>query len=247
MENDHCILCYLKSGCPQDHSLALHEQLKSKIHSFRKGHILFHQDLPNKDIYYIMNGVVKIYSITDGGKQIIHALLPAGDIAGMSALPENKLSPYTAEVIEDARLCLLERNDVLELFRTQPAFVELILGKITKAQEDAYHRNDHLINFKVRERMARCLLELGKCFGEEDANRIRIKLRLNREDLASVIGVAPETAIRFLSEFKREHLITEDDRQIVIMNVKALQETYEKESRDHTTENINLTNIQRLQ
>lgn len=225
----------------------LKEQLKSKVLSFKRGHILFHQDLPNKDLYYIIDGVVKIYSISESGKQIIHALLPAGELAGMSALPKDKLSPYTAEVIEDAKICLLDRNEVLELFKTRPEFVELVLGKITKAQEDAYHRNEHLINFRVRERMARCLLYFGKYFGEEINNEVRIKLKLNREDLASVIGVAPETAIRFLSEFKREHLIAEVNHQIIILDVKALKETFEIESRDRTTQNTNLINIQRSQ
>ncbi len=228
MMNENCILCLLNSGCPDQHTKDTHDKLNSQIHSFRKGHVLFHQDQPNEGLYYIIEGVVKIYSLSESGKRIIHALLPSGDLAGISALPDGRLSPYTAEVIEDAKLCILERQDVFELFRTQPAFMNHILHKITKSQEDAYHRNDNLINSRGRERMAKCLLELGECFGEQNENKLRIKLRLNREDLASVIGVAPETAIRLISEFKRNQLLTEDDRQIIILDVKAMKEVCEK-------------------
>jgi CRP-like cAMP-binding protein len=226
---EDCLMCLLSNACSaHTASEAKNEHKGRSIQSFRKGDVLYHQDNLNEHIYYIHHGVVKIFSLSSGGKEVIHTLLAAGDLAGISALTGNKMSPFSAEVIEDAKICFFEKNQVLELFRTRPVFAESLLSRVSKAQEEAYHRNDHLINFKVRERMARGLLELGKLFGEEKKQGIQIKLRLSREELASFIGIAPETAIRFLSEFKRKKYITEIDRQIIIIDQVALEKEVNK-------------------
>ena len=197
-------------------------EYESRSQIFEKGHILFHQNVHNDKFSIIFEGVIKLYSICENGKCIIHGFLTKGDFVGVPALSENTISLYTAEVIEDARIYMMERPEAMELLKTDPNFTSQIFTHMIKAQDEAYHRHDHLINCKVRERTAKCLLELAECFGEKINRDLRIKLRLNREELASVIGVAPETAIRFLSEFRKRGIISEKDRQIVITDIEAL-------------------------
>jgi CRP-like cAMP-binding protein len=48
-------------------------------------------------------------------------------------------------------------------------------------------------------------------------DKIRIKVQLTREEIASMIGTANETAIRFISEFKDLGLVEEVDRHFHIL------------------------------
>ena len=51
---------------------------------------------------------------------------------------------------------------------------------------------------------------------------LKIKIQLSREEIASIIGTANETAIRFISEFKEIGLIYEEDRFIYIRDKERL-------------------------
>jgi CRP/FNR family cyclic AMP-dependent transcriptional regulator len=220
-----CILCLRGGGAPADHPKPLHDELINKTKRFRRGEVLIRQDRPNDTLFYIHDGAVKLISRAESGRQVIHALLGAGDLAGISALSSGRRPSYSAEVIEEARLCVLERSEVLDLISTQPALQDHVFHQLTNGLEDAYQRNDSFVNSRGAERMVDSLLALGEAFGEQtERNELRIRLRLKREDLASLVGVSQETAIRILGELRRRKLLTEADHRLIILDVRALKD-----------------------
>ncbi len=226
MMNNECLLCLSLNECPEHFG----SSSSRDIHSFRKGHIIYRQDNPNNHVYYILQGIIKIYTICESGKQIIHKLLPAGELLGISSLNDAKYASYSAEVLVDAKVYILEKSTVLDLFVSRPVFAQRVLKQIIKAKEDAYLRQYQLINLNVRQRMARCLLDLSKIFGEITNKGLKIKLPLSREELASIVGIAPETAIRLVSDFKNNRLINEENHEIIIIDDQALESEYQKKT-----------------
>ena len=61
-------------------------------------------------------------------------------------------------------------------------------------------------------------------FAEKLNHKIGEPIRISRNDLASVAGIATETLIRTLSSFKKEGLIEIEARNIKILDIKRLQE-----------------------
>jgi CRP-like cAMP-binding protein len=217
-----CLNCLLSPECPDHPRFTLHERV-GQVSRYKKNHVLFHQSLPGSGVFYILEGAVKIFTLEENGKEIIHKLLPAGELVGLETLFGNNLCQYSAVVIEDARCSFLDKNFIRNLIHRDPEIMDKFLIKMGKNLDEAWHRNSNMILYKVRERTALCLLELGNHFGLKEKDHIRIRLRLNRDELASVLGVATETAIRFLSEFKRNNYIAEDNRQLLITDIPALQ------------------------
>jgi len=65
--------------------------------------------------------------------------------------------------------------------------------------------------------MARLLLEM-----EKKENNIWGST-ITREDMGDILGIRTETASRAISEFKRTHLIVENQNKIQIVNIDQLQ------------------------
>ena len=61
-------------------------------------------------------------------------------------------------------------------------------------------------------------------FAEKLNHKTGEPIRISRNDLASVAGIATETLIRTLSSFKKEGLIEIEARNIKILDIKKLQE-----------------------
>ena len=62
-----------------------------------------------------------------------------------------------------------------------------------------------------------------KNFSEKIKKNPNICVQILRSDLASIAGIATETFIRTLSDFKKEGLIDVDERNIKILNIKKLK------------------------
>ena len=76
----------------------------------------------------------------------------------------------------------------------------------------------------VRERIAEALLMVNGVFGKKDKkNRITLDIILTRQEIAEIAGTAQEQAIRMLSEFKRDHFIETEGKQIFLTNYDGLK------------------------
>ena len=71
----------------------------------------------------------------------------------------------------------------------------------------------------VRKKTARTIL----LFSQKIRRYPMQSIRISRSDLASVAGMAPESLIRTLSDFKKEGLIEIEGRNIKILDVEALK------------------------
>lgn len=83
-------------------------------------------------------------------------------------------------------------------------------------------RSTSMVQKNVCERLAELLLSLMKAYGVQEEGRWRLNIKLTREEIASIIGTANETVIRFISDFKHEGLIEQEGKTLYILDEKRL-------------------------
>ena len=106
-----------------------------------------------------------------------------------------------------------EIGDVLAMF-----FIRQLATDLGIADE----RTVNLTQKHIRGRLAESLLFLKDSYGlEEDGSTLSIYL--SREDLANLSNMTTSNAIRTLSQFAFEHLITIDGRKIKIIDEDRLK------------------------
>ncbi len=208
------------SGLPEN-KLGQLEPLQT-TNTYKKNQIIFYEGNPALGAYCISEGKVKLYKTTEDGKQRILKICTSGELLGYASLFSGRNEQYSAEVIEDSRICFLEKNGFLGFLRKNPDTVMTILSRLSK---ETIKSHEQLVDqtFKsVRRRLAEMLLNLEGSFGKKDKKGMRIELTLTRDELSQAIGATMETTVRLLSEFKQEGLVTEDDRKIIILKPAEL-------------------------
>ena len=83
---------------------------------------------------------------------------------------------------------------------------------------------DDLVNMaqkSVKQRLAEALIYVQNNFGIDPKGYL--SLVLSREDYASMVGTATESAIRILSQFKKEGFISTKGKQIKIEDLEGLK------------------------
>ncbi|HUH47755.1 MAG TPA: response regulator [Arenibacter sp.] len=190
---------------------------------YRKKEIIFWEGNHAHSLYFIKSGVVKTYKCTEAGKEFMTGLYGAGDFIGqLSLLGKDGKYIESATAIEEAELSAIPRNDFIKLlygnFMVSQKFIGMISNNLISVQKQLVA----MAFAPVRQRAARALMVLyEKGIVKERPNG---GMGIAREDFASMIGTATETAIRALSDFKEEGLITTDHgRRIILLNRRELQ------------------------
>ena len=221
---EHCeargkgIFCELEA-------VALSEVSASKVmNTYKKGHTIFFQGNPPFGLYCVNSGKIKVSKIGSDGKESIIRIASGGDVLGHRSLFSNENYTATATVIEDAAICFIDKKFIYKAIAEQPSVAIGLIQKLSLEMGSAESRNASLSQKTVRERLAELLLMLEKSYGIIEENRTRLDIKLTREELASMVGTANETVIRFISEFKEEGLIEQEGKVIFILDHERLLE-----------------------
>lgn len=188
---------------------------------YRKGQEIFHEGAHPYGIYCINTGKVKLSHSGDEGKDQIIRLVRPGDLIGYKALIDNEPYTATATVLEDSAVCFIPRDIFLQVLQTDNALSLKMMQILTSELRRAETKITHLAQKPVRERLAETLLTLKNTYGLE-ADEQTINVTLSREEIANLVGTATESAIRLLSEFKKEKVIDLSGKKIRILRLQQL-------------------------
>lgn len=197
------------------------------IKVYPKKEMVYWEGDPAHALYFIESGSVKTYKGTEAGKEFVTGLYGPGDFIGqLSLLSKNGRYIENAVVLEPASISTIPKEDFLKLLYGSALISQQFIGMISNNLIDVQQKLVAMAFAPVRQRAARALLELY----EKGIIRDRPNggMGVPREDFAGLIGTATETAIRTLSEFKDEGLITtEKGRKIILLNKEELEEISE--------------------
>jgi CRP/FNR family transcriptional regulator len=189
---------------------------------YRKRSVIFYEGNPCLGVFCVFSGKVKISNRgADGHKQIVR-LAKDGDLLGYRALLAGEAYAATAEVIEKATICFLDKQVFLQMIRRKPDVAGRIMKRICQDLRRAEQHALDLIQKPVAQRVGVLLLDLQERFGEKTERGVRINLELTRGEMAEMIGTTPESLIRILSDFKRRRLVDTDGPHVFVRNAAEI-------------------------
>ena len=194
------------------------------MNTYKKGHTIFYQGNPPFGLYCVNSGKIKISKIGNDGKESIIRIAHAGDVLGHRSLFSNENYTATATIIEDATICFIDKKYIYKSIQDQPSIALNLIQKLSREMGAAESMSASMSQKNVRERLAELFLMLKRTYGIEENGRTKLDIKLTREEIASMIGTANETVIRFISEFKEEGLIEQEGKTIFIIDEAKLLE-----------------------
>jgi CRP/FNR family transcriptional regulator len=215
----HSMFCNL-------HSKALDQLDENKsCVMYKKGQTLFYEGTRPLGLYCVKTGKLKVFKVGSQGKEQIMRLSNPGDFLGYRALLGEEYYAASAEVLEDASVCFIPKDDFLSVLQNNTEFYRTVVKSLARELGVIESKMTDLSQKSVRERLAGYLLMLKETYGMEGEGSSLIDLSISREDLANMVGTATETVIRLLSEFKKDGLITFEGKKIQVIDLKGLAKT----------------------
>ncbi|MFI2743583.1 response regulator [Zhouia sp. PK063] len=193
---------------------------KNILHKFKKGQRIYKPENPATLIYLVKTGLIKSHLEDDQGKNLITQMFKPGDIFGISKITH--LVTYTEHTtaMESSEAYALTQEEFKEIMYNHTDLAFQLIEVLQDNVSGLKHQLVEMAYGTVRQKTANTIL----LFAEKMQKHPLKSIRISRADLAGVAGMAPESLIRTLSNFKKEGIIDIQGRNIILLNIDALKE-----------------------
>jgi CRP-like cAMP-binding protein len=191
----------------------------------KKGESIFEEGEKLNGVYCVRSGVSKLSKLSANGKDQIVKLASKGEVLGQRSVISQESTNLSAIAVDTMEVCFIPKESITTTLQKNPDFTLEVLRHMAHDLKEA---DDVIVNISqktVKQRMAEAFLYLKNNFGE-DADGF-LSLTLSREDISNVVGTATESAIRIISEFKKNGLIRTSGKKIGIKDERKLLEMVE--------------------
>src|ERR671911_2042383 len=171
---------------------------------------------PDGQLYFLLEGTVRLYKMYGEYKEATLALLKDGGVFGELTLEETPRQNAFAEALTDVRLVRVRKSALNEVIKRHPDFATKLLFSFSERLRRSDEVIESLLNREVSARLAALLLNLGDRFGETDGSGTVLNVRLTHQDLANMIVSTREAVSKVMSEFQRAGLIEVRNRRISV-------------------------------
>ncbi len=201
------------------------EELKNISHhkdslDFKKGDVLFTEGNVLNGVYCIKEGIGKLTRLSSNGKEQIVRFVKGGDMLGYRSILSEEPVTLTITVMKEMKACYIPKKEIFDSIKENPNFSLDMMKVVCHDLRDANTTITNMAQKSVKERLADTLLFLKETFGINEEGFLSIVL--TREELSSVIGTATESAIRLLSEFKKNGVIGLEGKKVKILDEAEL-------------------------
>lgn len=180
----------------------------SIFRTWKKGSHIFMQGEPMENVYFAINGKVKIYKSDMNGKEQIVAILKKGDMFPHVGFFRKGNYPAYSEVLEHAAIIAIPIHSFEKIILDNTELCIKIFHVLAEKIIDLQERLEEQILNKTNEQIIKLLIRLAKSHGMEQSNGFfLLKGEFTNQDLASMIGTTRETVNRTLTKLRSETLI----------------------------------------
>ena len=197
-------------------------QRTHQIQHFKKNEIVYCEgDIP-KTMMCLIRGKIKIFKDGIGGRSQIIRMLKPVEYFAYRAYFANEPYVTAATAFESATICLIPMDVIEKLIQINNALACFFIKELSIDLGISDARTVNLTQKHIRGRLAEALLFLQDNYGMEE-DGVTLNIYLSREDLASLSNMTTSNAIRTLSIFAAEHIISVDGRRIKIIDDEKLR------------------------
>ena len=191
--------------------------------SFQPGEVIFRMDDPADALYFVRSGLIKISKLFPNGKEAILSVVGQHDTFGELLLQPEERRPTQAEALERTTLIVLPRMpSCRKLLTTKPDLAMKLIRLMAARFFEAQAWTAEVSAYSAPERVASLLYRLAREFGRGHPQGVELRLKLNQEDIARMVGATRETVSHSLGKLRDEGAIVRA-RTPIIVNLDRLK------------------------
>lgn len=193
-------------------------------HVIKKGTTIFNEGDPLERLYCIVDGFVKLYRLSEEGRDTTVYLLGPNSVLGLrSLLSPDECARHNAEAITDIKVITVSHKEYFEGLTQHPDMIIDLLHAFIERLNYTERKLEGFIFTDTTARVANFLADCADRFGKKKNGEIHLPIELTHQRIAEFVGSFRETVTVALQHLKNEGSITLERGKVVITNSKKLK------------------------
>jgi len=189
---------------------------------FKKGTSIFLAEEASNNLYFIVEGNVKLGIILDSGRSFTQSILGEGDIFGEYALFGIEKHKFIANAWRDATIGVIPIKELKEMMLKNHDLncflMQKIGSKLLKKEKDI----ESLAFKNSRVRIIEFLLELARKKGTRVGYEQLVCNMMNHQEIADLTATSRQTVTTTISELKSKNILIMNRKRMLIRNMEML-------------------------
>ncbi len=191
---------------------------------YGRGQYIFREGDPTEYFHIVKEGTVKcVKSSLDGKECTLKVLMPGDLFCCDAATFDGACHPGTAQPMGEVSVLRMRKEAYFDMLRRNPDAAMEVIRYLGNRLNEAQEKAKILALDRADQRLASLLVGLAERTGVKDPNGIRLAVRLTRQDMANMVGVTTETAIRIMARFKKDRLVSGTAARLIIRDLAKLK------------------------
>jgi CRP-like cAMP-binding protein len=182
---------------------------------YRRGELVVEQGKKSNALFILLNGRARVLTADSRGREVILAVLEAGDYVGEMSLIDNQ--PHSATVRCDVQcdMLILGRAEFARCLPENSSLSYAIMRGLVTRLRSADRQIESLALLDVYGRVARTLLDMAE---EVDGEKV-IRGKVSRQDMAKIVGASREMVSRVMKDLEERGVIeTQENGSVILKN-----------------------------
>ena len=182
---------------------------------------LFHHRDDDKDVYFVLDGCVRVNIHALSGKEIAFRDMDAGSTFGEIAALDGEPRSATVTAMTDSTLASVDATTFVELMRNHPKAAEAMLVKMANLVRSL---SDRVFEFAapVPTRVCAELLRMARQAMISE-NTSRLVPAPKHGDIASRVGTHREAVSRTMGELREHKIVRRGQGELLVTDVAGLE------------------------
>ncbi|MBL7996106.1 Crp/Fnr family transcriptional regulator [bacterium] len=193
---------------------------------YRKDNMILIEEEAGQTMFILMSGQVKISRISEDGREVILAVMGAGDFFGELSLLDGQSRSANVTVIKDAEMLLINRDDFLSLLTEFPRIAIQLLRELASRMRKSDSQIKSLSLKNATGKVTGTIHRLAEDIGIRTGNHVHIENLPTQQDLANMAGTSRETISRVLQKLANDKYITRDGSKLIITDYERFKKDF---------------------
>lgn len=195
-----------------------------RVRHYKQGEILIRADDDPQGIFCLTKGYVRQYTISKTGMELtLHILKPTSYFPMVWAI-NGTPNVYFFEALTPVEIGRAPRDQVVQFIKNKPNLIFALMGAMLEDYAESLTRIEHLVFSDAYRRVISILLYIAKHFGEPVDGKTVVKHRFTHQDIATLVGVARETASIEMVKLSKRKLVRYVDHSMVFKDMDGLEQ-----------------------
>jgi len=189
--------------------------------AYAKDELVFSVGCNSEDIYIIVDGRVKIFELSEEGKEVILWFCFPGELFGVAEALGHQhcgVREVNALACSDAQILTIKHYDFVRFLKTHPDTALTVIELLSYRLRELGDVLLNLASNDVTSRVIKLLTRLGTRYGKTFGQGLYLDIPLTHQEMADMIGTSRQTVTTVLGSLKRMGKLRVEQRTIYIQD-----------------------------